>query len=59
MFATGRVSPSRRASCRIIFIFVARWLKQIFDYCMEMTAPLLAPRHRAQDWRETHLAIYA
>jgi hypothetical protein len=59
MFATGRVSPSRRAAWRVIFIFVARWLKQIFDYRVEMTAPLLAPRHRAQDWRETPVAIYA
>jgi hypothetical protein len=42
-----------------MFIFVARWLKQISDYCVEMTAPLLAPRHRAQEWRETPVAIYA
>jgi len=55
-----RVPPPRRAlaAWRISFI-VARWLKQIFNYRVEMTAPLLAPRHRAQDWREAPVAIYA
>jgi len=37
----------------------SRWLKQTFYYRVEMTAPLLAPRLQAQDWREAPVSIYA
>lgn len=40
-------------------LFVARWLKQIFDYRAEMIAQLLAPRFGAQDGPEAPVTLYA